>query len=321
MLIYTNNKLPGLKFLFILSGLLIFLLSCQSSLEVPIPGGDIIYMNGNLYELGFIQPDGENNQNYEIEKRLAQPTWSSDGNVIFGLSGSFQAGYYLGHPAYWDLEIGLFRVCSGNFHFYEQIQGSGNPNNPYEVIVHAVWDIAVFDLSKCKITKTLVDYSANPEKYYISGFSYSPDNQKLLYGLILNPYADPETERKYQLVQLNLKTGDQETIAEGINPAWSPDGTQIAYVGLDGLYVMNTISYDTKMLISHPLFDPWRIIAPETKIPFPKWSPDGKSLVYHYCSKPFPCKTEDTQIFTISSVGGKEVLIHSGGEYPSWGSR
>jgi hypothetical protein len=134
------------------------LASCQSSWRQPIPDGSIVFMAG-YSELGFVQPDGTGNQIIELRKRLARPVWSNDGNIIYGLSGSGQAGADGGHPAFWDLETGRYRLCKRDLPFFYGIQGSGNPDNSYVVVVQDIWKILVIDLAKCKTTKTLVDYS------------------------------------------------------------------------------------------------------------------------------------------------------------------
>lgn len=300
----------------------VMLASCQSSWRQPIPDGNIVYMAG-YSELGFIQPDGTDNQIIEPRKRLAIPVWSNDGNIIYGLSGSGQAGAYGGYPAYLDLEFGRYKVCSfkiwrQNWPFYKQIQGSGNPLNPYEVIVMYVWEIVLIDLSRCKKVQTYVDYSAHPGDYSIAGFSYSPLTQELVYGLVVNPYKE---DREYQLIQLDINTGNQVQMAEGINPSWSPDGTQIAYLGMDGLYVISAEGQGNKKVVYQPFFSPWEGPSPWHPTTFPQWSPDGKYIVYHRCSTEDLCRWEEAQIYRISSAGGPEILIHLGGKYPSWGDR
>jgi hypothetical protein len=142
---------------------------------------------------------------------LARPVWSNDGNIIYGLSGSGQAGADGGHPAFWDLETGRYRLCKRDLPFFYGIQGSGNPNNSYEVVVQDIWKILVIDIAKCKTAKTLVDYSEHPGKYSMAGFSYNPLKNELIYGLVVYPDKD----REYQIIHLDINTGKQMQIAEG----------------------------------------------------------------------------------------------------------
>jgi Tol biopolymer transport system component len=74
-------------------------------------------------------------------------------------------------------------------------------------------------------------------------------------------------------------------VYEGIDPAWSPDGRRIAYVGFgDGtnrdLFVVDVTTGKTKRVVTGPS-DPWN----------PEWSPDGELLLYHEWIKTDPLET------------------------------
>jgi tricorn protease-like protein len=292
------------------------LASCQSSWRQPIPDGSIVFMAG-YSELGFVQPDGTGNQIIELRKRLARPVWSNDGNIIYGLSGSGQAGAYGGHPAFWDLETGRYKICSKGLPFFTQIQELANGENSYEVIVQNNGVIVAIDLDKCNNTQTFVDYSEHPGEYAIAGFSYSPKTNELVYGLVINPYK----EREYQLIHMDINTGEHVQLGDGINPSWSPDRSQIAYIGLDGLYVLSLDKQEGIRLVNQPFFSPWSGGSAWDLVTTPRWSPDGEWLIYHRCDSDKLCMTADAHIYKIPSTGGEEVLVHSGGEYPSWGNR
>lgn len=293
------------------------LFGCQSVWTSTVPDYEILYqgeitVNGSI--LNFVSPDGSNNQVTEID-RFTKPVWSSDGKFIYGLSRGLHS--YVGYPAYWDLEEGRFKVCSRNLPSFDQIRGWENPQHPDEVIVEDIWTIIVFDISQCKEMHSLVDYSTQPGNYAIHGFSYSSSRQELIYGLVVHPYED---QPEYRLMHLDLKTGEMVQLAEGINPAWSPDDRQIAYVGLDGLYVLelNGNEPEPRQLIDQPFFDPWASGSPWSHVTVPSWSPDGTRLVYHRCSTPEICNWKDAQIYIFNLATGQEESILQGGEYPSW---
>ncbi len=84
-----------------------------------------------------------------------------------------------------------------------------------------------FDIATCEEKQFLVDYS-DQAGYVVSGFSYSRARQELVYGLVVGPQGDEQ----YRLMLLNLTNGMETQLAEGINPSWSPDSSQIAFVGL-----------------------------------------------------------------------------------------
>jgi hypothetical protein len=294
--------------------------SCQSSWGKPVPHNEIVYQASNnytkiglpQYQLGFIQADGENNQIVEIDRRFDKPVWSINGIFLYGLSDG--KADYLGYPAYWDIDSGRFGICT-NLPFYDLIQGSENAEKPHEVIIQHVWEISLFDIIQCKRVKTFVNYSEDPGGFAIAGFSYQSITQELVYGLIENPYKD----RKYYIKKLDIKTGEEVTLVEGINPVWSPDGKYIAYIGLDGLYVMDASGSDRLQLVKRFFFDSkTKAGSPWSPTPIPRWSPDGEWVIYHRCNTEKICTIDEAHIYKIRSRGGPEELILVGGKYPSW---
>ena len=55
-----------------------------------------------------------------------------------------------------------------------------------------------------------------------------------------------------------------------LTPSWSPNGTEIAFASEDGLYVV----------AAQPGGTPRRVLSSKTRVHSPRWSPDGRSLVY-----------------------------------------
>lgn len=317
--IYPNlpkgDQITTAKLSILFACVTLFLVSCQSSWKQPLPAGEIVYMSGDSV-LGFVQEDGKNNKTLEVAKNIAIPIWSKNSKFLYGLSGGW-GGTYAGFPAIWDIESGRFKICGRNSVGFDLIQSLDDPLNPYRVIVQHIWEIVLMDLRDCKRIETFVDYTDHPGEYSMSGFSYFPSTHKLVYGLVVKPYRD----REYRIIQLDVETGEQVQLAEGINPSWSPDGTRIAYLGLDGLYVLEANGAEPKRLTTGPFFDPWGAGATWSISPIPRWSPDGKWLVYHRCDTADICMSWDAKIYKISSTGGPEILIYPEGKYPSWGDR
>ena len=81
---------------------------------------------------------------------------------------------------------------------------------------------------------------------HLQGFSYNQDTQELVFGEIVNPPYPPS----YHIKLLNLNTGEQSELGNGFYPIWSPDGTRIAFFGMDGLYVMKVDENKPRMLIN-----------------------------------------------------------------------
>jgi hypothetical protein len=304
-----------LKTLFLLM-LAINLTGCRPVWQGSLPDGEILYYRDGYPSdfLGFVQANGDNNQLLEFKRKFFHPVWSSDDHLIYGLSGGKGASW--GFPAYWNHEKGKFKICTRNLPMFAQIQGAGNPENLYEVFLHHATEIISYDISRCRHIDTLVDYSDRRVQFNeIAGFSYSPSRHSLVYGL----RRSVRKKATYPLMYLDLNTGETTQIAEGVHPSWSPDGSQIAYFGLDGLYLLSIegIGEEPRQLVAQPFFDPadnsglWLSGA--------TWSPDGQWLAYHRCDDGIRyCKWKDAVIYKVPSQGGEEEIILAGGEAPSW---
>jgi Tol biopolymer transport system component len=266
----------------------------------------------NWQELSSTDEKGNNIQVIGIKEQFDYPIWSNDGKILFGLSGGL--GSYDGYPAYWDLEIGRFKICDRNLPNFSQIQSANDEGNRYQVIVHDAWEIQIFDIAKCKYVQKLVDYSDNPGRYSLAGFSYFPSTNMLVYGLVVKA----ESNQAYKLISFDLKNGVRIEIAEGINPTWSPDGTKIAYLGLDGLYVISEGGHVSSQIISGSIFDAQASGSPWALAPIPQWSPDGQWLVYHRCIKEKYCMMGEASLYKVQISDGIEEKLLDGGEYPSW---
>ncbi len=313
----TNRKLLVLFIIFFV----IFSLTGCSMTSNPwrksVPKADISFQSEmwGPFVLNFIQADGSNHQIVDIDGNFIKPFWSSDGTTIFGLSNpAGQPPYeFIGYPAYWNIKNGTFKRCDENLPYYGQIEEYVDSGNKEEVLLYNISEIVIFDFDTCKKIKVLVDLTEQTGDYAISGFSYFPETKDLLYGR----YSVPINDRKYRLIKLNLQTNKQDEVAEGINPAWSPDGKQIAYLGMDGLYINRADGQQPKQLINRQFFNPDDIGGPALDAPEPFWSPDGVWLVYHQCIDKL-CDVKQTPIFRVRVSDGMEVKIFTGGKFPSW---
>ena len=102
-------------------------------------------------------------------------------------------------------------------------------------------------------------------------------------------------------------TGLISTGVLGTYPAWSPDGTQIAYGGVlgngtDGIFVMDMT------------FSSRRLTAAGPQDGTPRWSGDGHQLVFQRAGGPV------LQIYRVDADGSGETKLSTVTQHESWPS-
>jgi Tol biopolymer transport system component len=128
----------------------------------------------------------------------------------------------------------------------------------------------------------------------------------------------------YILGMRGMLSGTAEHINE--EPAWSPDGSQIAFTsdrgGNDDIYVMNSNGGNLRQLTSDPfaaLFFNWGNAADFA----PAWSPNGKQIAFVSGRNNSSLTYVDTDIF-IMDANGQNVTQWKGSrpyaadKYPEW---
>jgi Ca2+-binding RTX toxin-like protein len=88
----------------------------------------------------------------------------------------------------------------------------------------------------------------------------------------------------------------------GTNATWSPDGTRIAYVNGDSLWVADAAGRDPRLVESG-------VVRPLADVTGPVWSPDGTELAL----------STATQLLAIAADGsGSRSLVEGDNANPSW---
>ena len=309
----------------------LYVVACTDTLPGSFPDTDIVYQSKNYKEktAGFSNADGSDNNKLSLEFYVNRPVWSTDGKTlyflqVFGDNDYGTAGVSNergGQISIWREGRGIkicknkyFRGVSSIEHFLPSFGGSE------ALIVNAIQQIMTYDLDRCKVRKIFVDVT-DDQYILLEGASLSSDGRYLVYteGSITD-IASPT----YTIKIMDTDTRETIDIGEGINPAWYPDNTWIAYVKIDGIDIMAADSSQNNRLIEYDTRrDSTDGVKFATASPAPRWSPCGDWLVYHKCTNPEGiCKyASDFSIFKVNVTTGEEIKILDGGVYPYWRER
>ncbi len=138
----------------------------------------------------------------------------------------------------------------------------------------------------------------------------SPDGKKLVFEITIAGHE--------QLFTMNIDGSGQTQItsnaADHDSPAWSPDGSKIAYVsGADdkdeAIYMMNADGSGAQRLTGNP-----------SSYIHPNWSRDGTKIIFCADDDLHPPKKNASEIFSIDiKTREMKTLIRGGtNTYPSW---
>ena len=148
---------------------------------------------------------------------------------------------------------------------------------------------------------------------------WSPDSTRLAYSTAIGYSDDPQSDH---IVVVNADgtgtenlTSGHETLGEGraVCPAWSPDGTQIAFLGSPGgesvdfeFWIMDADGSNITQITDH-----------EADEGCPLWSPDGTRFLY-LIYREVDLNEYDTDIWVMQADGtGQRMLVENAGS-PVW---
>ena len=111
----------------------------------------------------------------------------------------------------------------------------------------------------------------------------------------------PAPTHGYHIYLANPSGLDLRQLARGHGPAWSPEGSKIAFEGADGTYIMD-VSGTAQ----------WRLRGGASWLP--RWSPEGSKIAFVTCipnggNGPFPEITCDMTFGVINADGSGEIML------------
>jgi len=284
--------------------------------------GKILFFSflGSTRGLETINPDGSGRSSFSPPINGAYPEWSDDGTkfvyvdqvtndiVISSAEGTDLERTNVSYPVHPNIGIVEYptlspdgtKVAFATGDYVEMCDGYGNNCTS---VTSA--DIFTMNVDGSNLTQLDSDF---PREVWFNNLDWSPDGDKIaLSGLDWNVYyyGSGLPEEIYTVKADG--TGQPTHFADpvyGFQPAWSPDGSKIAYWREHDLHIMNADGSGKSDLTTDGT------LVEERK---PAWSPKGNRLVFsgewlHECPNP-DYDRPDRDLFTIDVDGSNLTNI------------
>lgn len=260
--------------------------SCQRTYVADIPADVVVYQknDGRRGTLAYFDLDNLEPVEILAPQRFSSPVWNDEINGFLGNIWILKKGpapVQRGGIAYWLPESGKLVFCKQDSKASELLY-----QNEDKLVVIAIGDQGIFsyDMTYCQ----LLDIFVSGESWWrLSGLTFDESNGIIYYGV---QTIDNDSNVTRKLKSFDLKTREAIDIAEGINPSYSKSRNSIAFLGKDGLYLLDLITRNTVKLFEIPNL----YLEP---VNYPRWSQDGRYIAIHV---PFDSLT----------VMGQEIVVY-----------
>lgn len=292
----------------------LFILFIRGNPRLPeIPKTEIVYaVDSSSLTLGFMNSNGSEMQFVDLNDPFTKPYWPGEGEVMYLLEG----GSPFGEIFVWE-ENKRGQNCENTdwWRIYEIVDLIPGSYPPQLIINKDGWQLLSIDPRRCVQTEMFVDEEGN-QLVNLLGGSLSPDGRTLLYAEERNVRSNNPVE--YSILRMDLETGETVDLGFGANPVWSPGGDEIAYLGLDGIYVMSADGGNRRRIVEQDFRDGLdEDEFDNSDIPEPQWSPDGQWLLYHIKTYLGDYNWRSI-IYKVAIDSGEVVELAEDGLYPYW---
>jgi len=296
----------------------------REPISFTIPKTDIVYQalnnqvsiqkeSNNL--IGFVNADSTGNTSIKLAYRAYKPTFLLEAGGLFFHGNTTESPNLLGGggPTYFLSNSGIYTYCDSLYDegFIFSVSGTGY------LLESDGGNIELADMKTCKVIKRLVKI-LNPgalSGLVDSAYPSSSGKSMVFSESYLGPKRDLISIMDFETMTV------KEILQGGYNASFSPDDQKIAYVGDDGIYIANVNGTGKKLIVRIDFSgysDYPDIYANSIEVPYPFWSSDGTSLIYHKCGNEDCQDLSDFSIYKVNVNSGVEQKIIDSGLYPVW---
>ena len=179
-------------------------------------------------------------------------------------------------------------------------------------------NIELADMKTCKVIKRLVEI---PNPGGVGGLVNSAYPSSSGKSMVFSESSFAPRRDVIYIMDIIVTGAVREILQGGYNASFSPDDQKIAYVGEDGIYVANADGTGSKLIVKIDFSSYSESVdryADSVETPYPFWSSDGTTLVYHECNTEDCQDLSDFSIYKVNVNSGVEQKIVDGGLYPIW---
>ncbi len=245
-------------------------------------GQQIAYMGNKDNQYDLFLYDISRRQTYQLTStpfsNERYPEWSPDGRYIaFHANPLSDYDLFVMDTSDWSIYRMAFYATYGEMQFTDEAMVNWSPDGE-KLAFHAGMRESSYGLYLTNARGTTLQRLTQDDGDYVHVY-WSPDSTQIIY--VQYEFASSTTDGTIYTMDIEALFSDDEAamdiaimpLVRGIFPAWSPDGSAVAYVsnetGVDEIYLLDLLSEEIiQLTFGSPFFQSTT----------PDWTPDGRII-------------------------------------------